>query len=388
MSTLRELFAAVLAAPSDDAPRLVYADALSERDDPRGEFITVQCKLAAGRSSPRVMKQLRAREAELLAAHREEWFGPIEKWLRQNDAYGLSQLKVHRGFVMQCRVQVTAPDTLALLFEKAPVLERLLLRGGPADLAPFLPQLTHLEAEGDCAESVVQGLATRALPRLTQLRLEFGFGARGDHRLELSQHPNLEVFELTRATERLIERANLPPRLVRLTWPGLTQPTVLSGLRALRSLRLGWNELPTGLVDAVLKLAPHLERLEVSSRNRGEFARLLGGDFSNLTHLDLSGSSLGPAGVAWVTSLKAPKLRSLDLTNASLTSAGATALLASKLVNQLDELSLRSNRLTDADLVGAERLTHLRLLNLKKNKVTPARLRSLQRALGETKLTR
>lgn len=387
MSDLRALFKAVLAAPSDDAPRLVYADALTEHDDPRGEFITVQCKLAVGRSSPQVMKQLRAREAELLAAHREEWFGPVEKWLRQNDAYGLSQLKVHRGFVMQCRVQVTGPDTLHTLFEKAPLLERLLLRGGPTELSPCLPQLTHLDAEGECAESVVQGVSARALPRLTQLRLEFGYGAKPGQRLELSQHPNLEVFELTRASQ-LIERASLPGGLVRLTWPGLTKPEVLSGLPALRSLRLGWNELPTDFVDAVLGVAPQLERLEVSSRNRGGLGRLLGGEFSNLTHLDLSGTSLGAQGVAWVTALRAPKLRSLDLTNASITSAGAKALLGSKLVKHLDELSLRSNRLTDADLAGAERLTHLSLLNLKKNKVTPGFLKSLQKALGETKLTR
>ena len=34
---------AVLAVPEDDAPRLVYADYLSARNDPRGELIIVQC---------------------------------------------------------------------------------------------------------------------------------------------------------------------------------------------------------------------------------------------------------------------------------------------------------------------------------------------------------
>ncbi|MDX2010616.1 MAG: TIGR02996 domain-containing protein [Myxococcaceae bacterium] len=42
-------FEAMLKAPWDDAPRLVYADWLSEQDDPRGEFIVVQCRLASGR---------------------------------------------------------------------------------------------------------------------------------------------------------------------------------------------------------------------------------------------------------------------------------------------------------------------------------------------------
>lgn len=37
---------AIRAAPDDDAPRLVYADWLSERGDPRGEFIVAQCTIA------------------------------------------------------------------------------------------------------------------------------------------------------------------------------------------------------------------------------------------------------------------------------------------------------------------------------------------------------
>src|SRR5262249_1257230 len=37
------LFAAVLAQPDDDTPRLIYADWLEERGDPRSEFIRAQC---------------------------------------------------------------------------------------------------------------------------------------------------------------------------------------------------------------------------------------------------------------------------------------------------------------------------------------------------------
>lgn len=46
MSADDEFIDAILAAPDDDAPRLVYADALIERGDPRGELITVQCARA------------------------------------------------------------------------------------------------------------------------------------------------------------------------------------------------------------------------------------------------------------------------------------------------------------------------------------------------------
>ncbi len=39
-----ELLEAIYASPDDDAPRLVYADALLERGDPRGELIVRQCR--------------------------------------------------------------------------------------------------------------------------------------------------------------------------------------------------------------------------------------------------------------------------------------------------------------------------------------------------------
>jgi uncharacterized protein (TIGR02996 family) len=36
---------AILASPHDDAPRLIYADWLEERGDPRGEYIRLLCAL-------------------------------------------------------------------------------------------------------------------------------------------------------------------------------------------------------------------------------------------------------------------------------------------------------------------------------------------------------
>lgn len=72
----KALLAAVLAAPDDDAPRLVYADWLLEQGDPRGEFIAVQCELASlGQDEAARATQLRAREAELLAQHKKDWVG-------------------------------------------------------------------------------------------------------------------------------------------------------------------------------------------------------------------------------------------------------------------------------------------------------------------------
>jgi uncharacterized protein (TIGR02996 family) len=85
---------AICEAPFDDGPRLVYADALDERSDPRGEFIRVQCELArleesgwraeamTGRCRDEAdfgdqRDALRRREQELLSAHYPDWVDPV-----------------------------------------------------------------------------------------------------------------------------------------------------------------------------------------------------------------------------------------------------------------------------------------------------------------------
>jgi uncharacterized protein (TIGR02996 family) len=68
-----DLLDAVLAAPDDDGPRLVYADWLEERGDAdRAEFIRVQLRLA---QSPTLAD--RAREAALLHTHAAKWLAPL-----------------------------------------------------------------------------------------------------------------------------------------------------------------------------------------------------------------------------------------------------------------------------------------------------------------------
>ena len=63
---------AILEEPEADALRLIYADWLEERGDPRGELIRVQCELARiGADDPR-RAELEFREQQLLWAHRAE----------------------------------------------------------------------------------------------------------------------------------------------------------------------------------------------------------------------------------------------------------------------------------------------------------------------------
>src|SRR5262245_34100031 len=60
---------AVLDSPEDDALRLVYADWLEERGDPRGEYLRCQCARAGLRPADRKRAALLKREAELRRQH-------------------------------------------------------------------------------------------------------------------------------------------------------------------------------------------------------------------------------------------------------------------------------------------------------------------------------
>jgi uncharacterized protein (TIGR02996 family) len=73
MSDSDELLRAILAAPEEDAPRLAYADWLTQQGDPFGDFIRVQCRLA--RTEPRRCRNLPLprRSRGFLAHGNESW---------------------------------------------------------------------------------------------------------------------------------------------------------------------------------------------------------------------------------------------------------------------------------------------------------------------------
>lgn len=88
--SLRRLLEAVYAAPDELERRLVYADALQEAGDPRGEFIALQC----GRPG-----KVSARERTLLRNFGRIWLGEHEK------AFDRAGLEFRRGFLATARVK-------------------------------------------------------------------------------------------------------------------------------------------------------------------------------------------------------------------------------------------------------------------------------------------
>ena len=212
------LFRAVLADPDDDAPRLVYADWLEERGDPRAEFIRVQCERASLPAADPRAAELRARERALLAAYRRRWNGPLHRalaagplrnqvgarrrmirgwayrrgfveavamqlgaFLRHGDSiFALGPVQYLRLFERFVPAQATPPPTVRPWIRElasCPHLARLrtldlhglaLDDGAAAELAasPYLQRLTTL----DVSQNRLTGRGLRALRRSRQLR--------------------------------------------------------------------------------------------------------------------------------------------------------------------------------------------------------------------------
>jgi uncharacterized protein (TIGR02996 family) len=210
MPTPADLLPAVLAAPDDDLPRLVYADALEEAGDAaRAEFIRVQIELA--REPGRI--DLKAREAALLAIHGEEWLAPLRQKgeaLESRSTHG----QFRRGFIeIVWMPAIGFVKRAGILFERTPVRELRVLdsvsryfenRRIPVEyynllLCPEIRRLRILDlSDREIGDEGVQLLLSRPLTGLKQIRLracnltDLGVS----HFLSLLSHSHISLDEL------------------------------------------------------------------------------------------------------------------------------------------------------------------------------------------------
>jgi uncharacterized protein (TIGR02996 family) len=77
MTRMDPFVAAVRAELDDDLPRLIYADYLEERGDPRGTFIRAQVELAHTPADDPRHRELLDQSAALLERHEDEWLGEL-----------------------------------------------------------------------------------------------------------------------------------------------------------------------------------------------------------------------------------------------------------------------------------------------------------------------
>ena len=101
---LAALEAAIYASPGDDGLRALYADALGEAGDPRGEFIALQLARRAGRGD----KHALAREKALLREHGRAWLGALAPFIEIEPEWFHQVFS--RGFVAFVRLAEDYPD--------------------------------------------------------------------------------------------------------------------------------------------------------------------------------------------------------------------------------------------------------------------------------------
>lgn len=104
------LLAAIYAAPDDDSPRMVFADALTERGDLRGEFIALQLARAKGKATPAQLT--RERELCVDSKRRAAWSLPLSQGSTCHVARGFPDSMIVEPRTFKSIVGIAAARTL------------------------------------------------------------------------------------------------------------------------------------------------------------------------------------------------------------------------------------------------------------------------------------
>lgn len=325
---------ALIEAPDDDELRLVFADWLEERDDPRGEFVRIQVERA--RQGQDELRQARnwLREQELLAAHEKAWVAPLRPWARE--------WRFVRGFVEWVRIE--AEVVLAegrRVFERTPVrharfnnaTEHVAGLAAAAELA----RLRSLDLGYNLlSDELVKPLsASPHLARLVSLNLACNpLGNGGAAALALARLPAVVELYLYRTQ---LGPAGLQALLGAQGWPGFTVLDLHSNpLHAEGAAALARSPRAAPLVT--------LDLSDTQSHDQGAEALAASPYFGNLKYLSLCHYRLtdgGAEALAYARSLHA--LEELDLTGNDVGDAGALALARSPSLGRLRRLHLRFN---------------------------------------------
>jgi uncharacterized protein (TIGR02996 family) len=363
----QRLLAAIVDAPDDDAARLVYADWLQSRGDPHGEFIQLQCQLAAAPDDERG-RAIRIAENKLFAAHGTKWLEPIRRVLpRVHELAMPHKLEFHRGFVEEAHLTLDCLSVIDELYAAAPLIRRLKLsptmvlgtpikqpRLGAALASPHLARLRRLSLSlGGGGNAVAREIAAApALRGLTELQLHLSVWGEG-----------IGLFE-TGATELVLDDA------------GVSALAASEYLHGLDALLLDNNRITSGGVSVIARGDWRLRRLELGFNllDPTTLARSLAGPaLVNLEYLGLSGVSFDPKSIAALVSSPAlANLRELDLEKCHLGVAGVTALCDAFALPSLRRLRLERNSLGDAGaiaLASCERLAALTELEAGHNRI-------------------
>lgn len=292
-----ELLDSVLADPDDDRPRRVYADALMEQGDPRGEFIAVQCELATGAEPDRRL-ELERREATLLEKHGAAWTGPLHP--------SSVLVSFSRGFITELTVlDAEGIEACNAFLSREPISQAVISTRTPLSVARLLqwPWVRTLDSLAFRAREYRPALDS--LPTLLQTRKL--------HRLRALSFDGQGLYD--EGASALAESAG-------------------HAFPALRSLELRGDRFTARAVEALLhaKWFLKLERLalEACSLGSDSAALLSSAPFARLKRLSLASNPIGTDGALHLAKMRLASLESLWLTGCRIRQSGAEALLDSK----------------------------------------------------------
>jgi uncharacterized protein (TIGR02996 family) len=349
------LYAAILAHPDEDTPRLAYADHIEEQgDSARAEFIRLQCRLAAANEWDDGHTAADVRCRRLLAEH-PEWhkelgFGDPNCWS--------GEPRFRRGFMEHTGF---SPDwfrsNFESMFRKIP-LRSTALRVGPNEL------------------SFEKFAASAAIGRLRRLTLYLDSDALG----ALANVPQLAALEKLHAwvssvdvelLRKLVESPhlrNLRSFTFRANGHHGRPPDAnwrWKWLPNLRELVLGENEQSDAYPLCILNMGGWdmpLERLSMPAgfldAGRIVFERIGKGHLSTLIDLDLEHVQVHSYVIAPLRGLERPRLKSLRLrklrpSRPPNTPAKPDDLFQGPWLNDLRRLDLSGAEVDDSWLASA-----------------------------------
>ncbi|MDP1827131.1 MAG: TIGR02996 domain-containing protein [Archangium sp.] len=276
-------------SPDDDASRLVYADELQEKHDPRGEFIALQIHAARLAPTDPRRNELLVRATQLLEVHRKDWSPLGLDW------------QFERGFPNAVQLHVSALRRHEAALQSVATLEDLEVRftnAAPADLEgllslPLLQRVGALRFNWHTPHQLAVDLLQEPwVARLERLQLswvmlpEQVWQVLGRVESPARHLPALDLM-LADARDEFLQLLDPAP------WP-----------------RLKWLRLSNG---------------RLGTRGCGVLAQA--GLFPALEHLDVSWNRIGKQGVALLA--KSPlihQLTSLDLSHCQIGDEGCAAL--------------------------------------------------------------
>lgn len=345
----QDLWAAILANPEDDGPRLVLADHWIALGDPRGELITVQCALTRAPGD----RDLLAREQELL---------PLTEPSRRDLVARARQHRIHRGFIDDISFESPRFDLEAL---------RLVLTHPEIRPVRFL-EITRTPIGEDGARAIADAIRPG--------------GALGCVRaLTLSRTMIGDAGAAIVAPIADLERLHLDNNDLRDT--GATAIAEQVSL-TIRELELSYNRIGEHGAAAIAE-SPRLAKLEklwliknpLGPYGVSRFIRTM--QLPGLTFLDISWCGLGEHMAAVLATPHLAQLKSLDLCGNAIGERGVRALVGRPLP-RLERLQLGDNHLTDGAIdilcAHAHHLPALRQLSLENNPISDRSLDRLEQS--------